>query len=414
MQLEQSVSVSLAGLLVISLGLAVRRGDALAAWCLVGVATVEVLLRLWLRVTGGLLWPILFLFIAFRGALYLHKHRRADAGEEVWVRILYELAFLQAAWTGIAIVWSLALGKLALRLSLGVNISLMNLVDVGILLVFGVAAWKRQVWSGYALTLYQLTNVHLATLGPTPETDLVIPLGFAFIYGFGAFRLHRMHGPMPVSGRVVIGLVAAGVTALIVSSEWRRPTGYQRLMEQFEGRVTAIPGYRERVLASEAGVGQEAATITGNGLRRLTDAQLIERAKLFGVVLSNLDERNCAEQLRGGRGTVVPGLQKLPKQALQRWVDLAYAASKAEIENRPPIIPDPSDEAIAAARDAVWGALPEGDAIRFQKIVAEAEESWEKVTDSDTCWFLRKIIDILPQLAPPDQRTISRLIVARW
>jgi len=79
-----------------------------------------------------------------------------------------------------------------MREVLGLRFGRMHLLDVAILAALAVCVWRRWVWAGYALVLYQLANIYMwVTRATTPEAveTAIAGLGFAVVYGAGAYHL---------------------------------------------------------------------------------------------------------------------------------------------------------------------------------------------------------------------------------
>jgi len=73
---QLSLVAVLIGVVLFALGVAVFRGSQVAAWCLVGLAFLDAMLRIAAQ-TYGLLFPFIAFAVFLRAALYLR--RRADA-----------------------------------------------------------------------------------------------------------------------------------------------------------------------------------------------------------------------------------------------------------------------------------------------------------------------------------------------
>lgn len=411
---EQALGQFWSGVLIIGIALGMRRGRRWAGWLLVAYAVLDAIVRL-AAGAGGLILPIVLFVFALPAARHLHRQPTRPAAGEAWPSLLYELAFLQAAFTAFAVAWSFAADAVTMREVLGLRFGRMHLLDVAILAALAVCVWRRWVWAGYALVLYQLANVYMwLTRATTPEAveTAVAGLGFAVVYAVGTYHLHRAHGPLTTAGRVGIGIAVAALLVNVALLTVNRPTRFDRITAEFEGRMKAEAGLMERIARSGRGSAALGRELALKGARRLGDAQLVERAGLMGKLLALLDVHNCAEQLRGGRGTVEPPLHKLDEPTLRAWMNLALIAMIAEHRDSPSIVPNPSEEDIGKALTAIMARLPSKEGERLMRIVDDGGDSFTRVSDEDACWVLRTMVDSVPHVDPTSQRTIARLLVA--
>lgn len=271
--LTQSVGQGVIGIFYLSLGLAVRRGDRFSIWCLVALQTLEVGLHIWVFGHRGILLPISILILFIRGALHLQRSGAPIVDSENWTHVLYEVAFLQATVTVIFVAWSSVVDSTLLASLLGRRFDAWQTVDVVILIGLGIAVWKRQVWAGYALLIYQIGNTSFVIMGGmNPYTAI----GIAFLYGFGAFHLHRLHGPMTKWGRAAVALVATLVLPLVVSTHLEREATVQRITAEgkIELELEQLEAYRE-VSNSDPGAYERIKEIIRDGIRKGQSVELI-------------------------------------------------------------------------------------------------------------------------------------------
>ena len=87
-----------------------------------------------------------------------------------------------------------------------------------------------------------------------------------------------------------------------------------------------------------------------------------------------------------------------------------FAEFLAESRQDPPIIPNPTDDAVSTAMQEVVQSLPPAESERY---VAIANQDVQAATDADACWMFRRTVRAIPALSPSAQGTIARLIVAR-
>lgn len=412
--IEQAFAAWLAAIIVIVIALFLRRGSRIAAWALIAYTILDI----GVRVVSGPKWllpPIVVLAFAWPAAMHLQKDGHVASRGETWIksetllRIVYGLAFIQGALTLLFVVWSLTFSQVLVREVAGQSVTARNVLDVAILLGLGFGVFKRLVWAGYALFLYQLLNIYLAIQREDPLA-LGGALAIALVYGLGAGLLHRKAGRMGWTGRAAVGVALLLVAIRVGFLAMHAPSAYDLAFSELNNRMLATPELRE--LAGQRGPeavarGREMAL---NGARRLPDAQLVERARLLATILDLVDEHSCAEQFRGGRGSVDQALRRADIVTLRGWTDIVFAEFLAESRQDPPIIPNPTDDAVSTAMQEVVQSLPPAESERY---VAIANQDVQAATDADACWMFRRTARAIPALSPSAQATIARLIVAR-
>jgi hypothetical protein len=409
---EQSLGHFFSAAIIISLALAVKRGSRIGAWLLVGYIAVELAVRV---STGAwLLGPLILLGLTITAAIDLQRHSSSARDRDAWRFVLYELAFLQGALMAILVLWSLWTEPIALRQFVGSTVRLWHLLDVAILWGLGFGVFKRAVWAGYALAIYQVGNCYLVIVDFGWDGANIGPIAMAILYGVGAVYLHRAHGPLRGFGRVAVLLA---IVLIVANSAWIGRTRYSRAANDLGSQLLLIPGMKERL----AGQNQERVvaitrTIAIRGARRLSDTQLVERARLLGVILQLLDEHTCADQLRGGQASVESALLKLDQVTRRAWFDLVVAASVAELKGSPEQGPTPTEEAIAEGVTAIMANLPAEDADRFLSVQSNASQgegkSFAQTSDADACWYLLTVVESVARLDGKNQRTIARLLIS--
>jgi hypothetical protein len=409
---EQAFGMWLAGLIVIVISLAVRRGSRIAAWGLVGYAVLDAVSRLASGI-GGVLIPFVLFVLALPAALQLQRSGSKSDERRAWPRLLYEVAFLQAAITGLFVLWSFFVSPTVLREITSFRVNPWFLLDVAILTGLGFAAFKRNVWAGYALVLYECANAYGALIRGSQLIDFVAPAILVILYVVGAIQLHREQGRLTWPGRAAVAVVAGLVLLNLGWVATKRPTPFERVAQENEARLAAVPGLRERFEANPKiakALGKELAL---KGARRLTDAQLVDRARVLSLILARLDEHNCAEQLRGGRGEIAGALNQLDDATLRAWMDLAFIAMVAEHLNVPDTQAAPSEEEVNKAFEKFLDSLSPDDAARFVRVANEGGDSYNQASDADACWAFRTMVNAVPKLDPSSQRTFARMLVAQ-
>ncbi len=285
--LQATAGMGLVGIFYIALGLTVRRGDRFAIWCLVALQTFEVVARILTFQFQGLLIPIVVLILFIRGALHLQRTTSAVVDSDNWTHVLYEVAFLQAILTAFLVAWSLVLDPARLGVLVGVRISVWQTLDVVILIGFGIAAWKRQVWAGYALMLYQIGNISFVMMaGMNPS----LAIGMAFLYGFGAFHLHRLHGPITGWGRAAVALVGALVVVTGASLRLKREAAIQTVTDEgvIESELQRLPTYQE-IKDSDPQAYETITAIVHDGVRKGQTGYMIA-SRIQPVIMEVFDK----------------------------------------------------------------------------------------------------------------------------
>ncbi len=183
------VGTGLFSVAMLSLGLAVRRGDRLAAWSLFAVWAVNVC------------WGLYFNHLSFIAQLPLlipsliaadNLPSRPEESRMVWATLLYELAFAQALLTAFIVVAATIGGPEVVGQDLSSRVSYGNLTDVALLAALGFGALRRKRWAGWSLVIYQAGN-SIFKLFADPSANMMIPLGMTLMYAMGAYHLARLH-----------------------------------------------------------------------------------------------------------------------------------------------------------------------------------------------------------------------------
>lgn len=185
----------IAACIVGGLGSGILRGDQRCAWALVLFQTLNTVLMLikWDFSSTTVLVTIGSTAIGgiyAAGAMQLRRgliHGAAlePTESETWANMVYELAFLHAAWTFLAVLIYLRIPKFS-----GDYIDPWSLLDAGILAGLGYAAFRRQLWAGYLLILYQILNASASLSGSPVAVSTHASL--LVLYGFGVYHLRRL------------------------------------------------------------------------------------------------------------------------------------------------------------------------------------------------------------------------------
>jgi hypothetical protein len=221
--------------------------------------------------------------------------------------------------------------------------------------------------------------------------------------------LRRPFSEQRVSHVLLSALIMGGLTIaghFYVSPRFQSP--FDKTLRNFEQRLTTLPGLSERIRHAGAEADQLMLELVRKGLKRLSDAQLIEYTRLMGKVIPHLNEHECAEHFRG-RGNIMTALRQVDNTTLQLWTDLRFAAIAAEHSNTLPAVAEPTQKEIATALQAIRASLPTAEGDRFLNILTQPG-AFEKTTDTETCWFLKTMIEALPRLDAPNQRMVARIL----
>jgi hypothetical protein len=192
LQPGMAAGMALGGMACITIGLGVSRGSRSAAWCLVGLAVLDIVARL-LNRQGGAIFPLVLLWLALRAASYLQKHGTTETEAQTWTRIVYQLAFFQAAFTTLLIVLSMQ-GRLSVALTFDPR----NLFDAALLAGLGAAAYARKTWAVYALVGCACLNAAVAVADYADASSIEFLIAKSSVrfeiltlYALGAYYVRR-------------------------------------------------------------------------------------------------------------------------------------------------------------------------------------------------------------------------------
>jgi hypothetical protein len=222
--------------------------------------------------------------------------------------------------------------------------------------------------------------------------------------------LRRPVNEQRVSHVALTALIMGGLTLaaqFYVMPRLRSP--FETALRSFEQRLATLPGLPERIKQAGSGADQLVLELARKGFKRLSDKQAIEYTQLMGTLIPHLSEHDCAEQFRG-RGSVVTALRQVDSTVLQSWMDLRFAAIAAEHTNTPAAVPDPTEEEVPTALRAIRVSLPAVEGNRFFAILTQSGTAFEKANDTDTCWFLKTMIEALPRLDARSQQVVARVL----
>jgi hypothetical protein len=194
------------GLLLVALGLAVRRGERTAAWILSGLSTV-----------AGLDWVVRGHPIAGAVALLLagvslwagFGFVRIDPSKrsrEQWIRALADLAFLEAGWSFILFARSVMRPNEGAFAHFIGPVMYTGLHFIGVVMYggLGIAALKRSMWPASVLVLLAFLSLfsvlHLGVEWITARSGMLI------VYCLGTYHLRKVKGVSSGPGRMMAKL----------------------------------------------------------------------------------------------------------------------------------------------------------------------------------------------------------------
>jgi hypothetical protein len=200
------VGPGMIGLLLVALGLAVRRGERTAAWILSGLGMVAGLDRIDIGqpIAGAVAFPLagVSLWAGF-GFVRIDPSKRS---REQWIRALADLAFLEAGWSFILFARAvMRTNEDAFAHFIG-PVMYGGLHFIGVVMYggLGIAALKRSLWAAYLLVLLEFLSLfsvlHLGVEWITARSGMLI------VYCLGTYYLRKAKGVSSGRGRLMAKL----------------------------------------------------------------------------------------------------------------------------------------------------------------------------------------------------------------
>lgn len=174
-------AVSMMGVLLIGLALAVRRGEHSAAWILGASWMILVLLCVLHGEPAAAAVALVLAVTSVRAGLALRQQVPSVTTAEQWIRVLPELAFLQAGWASLLFLRSTVLGG---------GLAFPRLVEAVIGGGLGLAAFKGRTWGAYGLVLGALIDVLMAVQYRSAEA-MATRGAVLCVYALGTYHLRR-------------------------------------------------------------------------------------------------------------------------------------------------------------------------------------------------------------------------------
>ena len=174
-------AISMMGVLLVGLALAVRRGEHSAAWilCALWVVAAAILLRAGSPPAAAL--PLALAGTSAWAGFSLRQYVSSVTTSEQWIRVLPEFAFLRAGW-GLLLFARSVVG--------GGGLAFPRLIEAVIEGGLGLAALKRRTWGAYGLTLGALIDVLMAVHYRFPE-EVATRGAVLCVYVLGTYYLRQ-------------------------------------------------------------------------------------------------------------------------------------------------------------------------------------------------------------------------------
>jgi hypothetical protein len=205
-------------------------------------------------------------------------------------------------------------------------------------------------------------------------------------------------------------LVGFILTSLAFLSCTSPSSPYEKAQAQYHQQLSAIQEFQDaRGQRSE----QEAATLSWQlsrqGLRRLSDEQLLRRVSLKSKMLAPVPNGTCAAIVRDTptEAQLKEALEKLDSENLELFFTLSAEAVRAELQHHPP--PTVIGEAeFPTAFGALLSALPEEQAERLAALLSRGPA---QTSDEEVCWAERTFLNALLSLNEPHRSLLARAVV---
>jgi hypothetical protein len=145
------------------------------------------------------------------------------------------------------------------------------------------------------------------------------------------------------------------------------------------------------------------------GLRRLSDDQLVTRLAIMRDLLSEVDEPTCASWVRGTTNAthqteIIRSVETLSVDLQVAYVDITYAAMKAEVEGSPPVRRPPGSQATDAI-GSVFSNVPHAD--HFLGILGNPMAN----TDGDVCAAGILLLALAAEAPPTERARVALALV---
>jgi hypothetical protein len=252
--------------------------------------------------------------------------------------------------------------------------------------------------------------------------------------GFGPFgsgaksdaareRLARLAPPKGTSPGQVLALIPALIGAALGSqvvgpmatdawADARARTPAEKFERATEKNLLSSPELKAWARTMEArGLSVEQANIESrklgaSGVARLSDTELLARARILGRGAQLLDAGTCAKFARGAAGG--PELTKLldtvGESDAQELATIASHAMLAELRRLPAARPATTKEDVDKIFETVATLSGDHAVTKVRRVFAEGAD------DDEMCSGARVLYDALPRVDPPTQQRLAMLL----
>jgi hypothetical protein len=149
--------------------------------------------------------------------------------------------------------------------------------------------------------------------------------------------------------------------------------------------------------------------LAADGIPRLADGLVVERALLVRDALTRADEPTCAAAWRGETPEQAARLVLLlPPAGLERWSEIAVESAEALLRDDPPHALDVGE--LESALDQLMLRVTERDAPAGQRLQAAFEEPGP-IAPADACWAVRTLYQALAELPTDAQPRAARALI---
>jgi hypothetical protein len=212
----------------------------------------------------------------------------------------------------------------------------------------------------------------------------------------------------------VVGLLlVVAVAAFLVM--WKRwsvappplPTLAEREEDRHLAALRAVPQFGEQLEGlPESDLRRAVREYAVRGMPRLPDDSLLARAVLVDAMLKHLDDETCGAVVQGkaDRGIQEKAEASLGRSERAAWLDLIYAAARAELEGV--AAPASNPAAVRDALRALVSRITPEDVPRLEAALGRLRE----IEPAEACWAGRVVYAQVPDLGAPNDRVVARLL----
>lgn len=210
-------------------------------------------------------------------------------------------------------------------------------------------------------------------------------------------------------GARVVGRMAsdayADATARTPSQKFERSV--QKMADTPEMQAWARDAQKRGLSPDQAGV--ESRKMGAKGIARLSDADLLTRARILGRGTQLVDVHTCAELARGTaqKGELFKLLDAVGEADSEALATLASHAMIAELRQSPEARPGTTEDDMTRILATVSSLSGEAAVATVNRVFAEG------ATDDDSCSGTRVLYDALPRAEPAMQLRMALLLAGQ-